>query len=71
MPDKNITTQALRLSMPRKPGPGDNVRRLDRQFRVTIPEAAREHLGIGEGDYVKFVVEHGEVRLRRVKLVDA
>jgi len=38
---------------------------MTRKGQVTIPAEIRRQLGLGRGDKVTFVIDHGEVRVKR------
>lgn len=44
--------------------------RLTKKFQATIPQTAREALGVTHGDRVAFEVENGRVLLRKVQPID-
>ncbi len=43
------------------------VRRIDPQYRVTLPESVRRALGLDVDDYVYFAVERDGAVLRKIR----
>ncbi len=41
------------------------------KYQATIPKQVREVLALGAGDRVEFLIEGGEVRIRRAVIADA
>ena len=44
--------------------------KVTRNFRVTIPKAVREHMGVKAGDLVSFEFRDGELVLKREREAD-
>jgi antitoxin PrlF len=47
-----------------------SVSRLTTKYQATIPRPVREHLGLGAGDSIAFVVEGDRVWVRRAEPLD-
>lgn len=56
--------------MPLRKSPEKNLRRVDPQFRVTLPDEVRRALKIQKDDMVGFVVDaDGKVWIRKARVV--
>ncbi|GEM_PF-4349428 len=40
-------------------------------WQVVLPQQVREALGVRKGDYVSFSIEDGEVKLKKVLIMEA
>lgn len=47
-----------------------SMSRLTSKYQATIPRPVREHLGVGSGDSIAFVVEGDRVWVRRAEPLD-
>jgi antitoxin PrlF len=47
-----------------------SVSRLTSKYQATVPRPVREHLGVGAGDSIAFVVENDRVWVRRAEPLD-
>jgi AbrB family looped-hinge helix DNA binding protein len=46
------------------------ISKVTTKYQATIPQEVREFLGVRQGDAVQYLIERGEVKLRRVTTPD-
>lgn len=46
------------------------ISKITAKYRTTIPLSVREFLGVRQGDAVQYLIERGEVKLKRVTTPD-
>ncbi|HUR25959.1 MAG TPA: AbrB/MazE/SpoVT family DNA-binding domain-containing protein [Candidatus Thermoplasmatota archaeon] len=51
-----------------KPNLIDTLRRIDPQYRVSLPESVREALGVDRDEHVVFEIEGSTVRIRKARI---
>ena len=47
------------------------IAKVGEAWRIVLPQQVREALGVRKGDYVSFSIEDGEVKLKKVLIMEA
>lgn len=68
-PIQAIGRNPVSAGVPMRASPESTLRRVDPQFRVSLPPEVRQALNVKKDDLVVFEVKDGDVRIKKAKIV--